>query len=376
MPDEQTPLIHILLVEDNDTHAHLIKRYLKKTSVLEMDLDHVTNLQSAFERFHSQDIDIVLLDLSLPDSEIDDTLPRMIGKHPEVPIIVLTSLDDVDFATRAVGQGAQDFLVKAEFNGPMLIRAITYAIERKKTQERLESYAAELESSNAQLQGFAHTVAHEVKSPLTVVSACLQMLAEKYRETLADEDWELVEDTSTAIHGLTTMVADLLEFSQIGSERPSFEDVDMEAAFYHSYVCLRPAIKETHAVITHDPLPSVQGNEVQLRQLLLNLIGNAIKYCDKEHPEVHISAEEGESDWTFRIQDNGLGIQEDDKNRIFDAFVRLQSQRQIQGSGIGLAFCKRIIENHEGKLWVESEPGKGSTFYFEIPKETPDSNPE
>lgn len=173
MPIERA--IRILLVEDNATHAHVIERHLRKAGD-GIVYDRCERLEPALERLKSGEIDVLLLDLSLPDSELSDTLPRVVAASSELPVIVLTSIDDIEFATRAVSQGAQDYLVKSDINGPLLIRSIHYAIERKKTLERLESYAAELESSNQQLKGFAHTVAHEVKSPLTVVSACLQIL--------------------------------------------------------------------------------------------------------------------------------------------------------------------------------------------------------
>lgn len=369
MEDDESKPIRVLLVEDNSTHAHVIERHLKKAGQGFLVLEQVQRLEQALERLDAGDIDALLLDLALADSEINDTLPRVMGAHDEVPIIVLTSLDDLEFATRAVALGAQDFLVKSDLNGPLLVRSINYAIERKKTQKRLESYAAELESSIEQLRGFAHTVAHEVKSPLTVVSACLQVMENHYRGQLAAEHWEFVEDANKSIRGLTAMVNDLLEFSRMGSDRPSFEEVDMEAAFYHAYVCLRPAIKDTNAVVKHDPLPTVRGNEVQLRQLLLNLVGNAIKYCGDDPPEVHISAEESDGKWTLSVRDNGLGIQPEDHQRIFEAFVRVHNQNEIQGSGIGLSLCQRIVENHGGRIWVESEPGKGSTFCFTLPKD-------
>jgi signal transduction histidine kinase len=364
---ESSP-IRVLLVEDNPTHAHVIQRHLEKVGQGLVAVEQVNRLEDALERLGTCKIDALLLDLALPDSEINDTLPRVVGAHSEVPIIVLTSLDDLEFATRAVGQGAQDFLVKSDLNGPLLLRSINYAIERKKTQEQLESYAAELESNNEQLKGFAHTVAHEVKAPLTVVSACLQILEQHYRRQLSKEHWEFVEDASAALRGLTAMVNGLLEFSRMGSDRPSFEEIDVEAVFYHAYVCLRPAINDTGAVVTHDPLPTIRGNEVQLRQLLLNLIGNAIKYRGGDAPEIHVSAEEGEHHWTITVCDNGLGISHDDQQRIFEAFVRVHQQHQIEGSGIGLALCQRIVANHGGHIWVESEPGNGSKFVFTLSK--------
>lgn len=372
MPYRPSKSLRILLVEDNPTHAHIIERHLKKFGRDAVILEQVERLETALQRLSDGGIDAVLLDLSLPDSKIDETLPSVIGAHSELPIIVLTSLDDLEFAKRAVSQGVQDFLLKSDLNGPMLLRAINYAIERKKTQEQLESYAAELESSNEQLKGFAHTVAHEVKSPLTVVSGCLQIIEQNYRDALATDHWEFIEDAGAAVRGLTDMVNDLLEFAHMGTGRPSFEEVDMEAAFYHAYVCLRPAVKETHAVVTHDPLPILYGNEVQLRQLLLNLIGNAIKYCGDDPPEVHVSAEEGEENWEFSVRDNGSGIAPEDQSRIFEAFVRVHDKAKIEGSGIGLAFCQRIVENHGGRIWVESQRAKGSTFYFSLPRSKTD----
>lgn len=369
---ERTTPIQILLVEDNATHAHVIERHLSKAGD-GIVFDRCERLEPALERLNSGEIDVVLLDLSLPDSELSETLPRVVAASSELPVIVLTSIDDIEFATRAVSQGAQDYLVKSDINGPLLIRSIHYAIERKKTQERLESYAAELEHSNQQLKGFAHTVAHEVKSPLTVVSACLQILEQHYRSQLSLEHWGLVEEANAALEGLTAMVNDLLDFSRMSSSLPSFEQVDLEAAFYHAYVCLRPAIKESCAIVTHDPLPVIQGNETQMRQLLLNLIGNAIKYRGEQVPEIQIGAEERDDHWMIRVTDNGLGIEESDRERIFEAFVRAHPETEVPGTGIGLALCRRIVEHHSGQIWVESNTGPGCTFFVTLPKKMPDT---
>jgi signal transduction histidine kinase len=373
MTSERAIPIRILLVEDNDTHAHVIERQLKKAGSGIVVIERCTRLELALEHLKSSEVDILLLDLSLPDSELSSTLPRVIDAHSEVPVIVLTSIDDIDFATRAVSQGAQDYLLKSDINGPLLMRSIHYAIERKKTQERLESYAAELESSNERLKGFAHSVAHEVKSPLTVVSACLQMLEQEHTDQLNVDLLQHVEDANAALRGLTAMVNELLDFSQMGANRPNFEEVDLEASFYHAYVCLRPAIKSSGAVITHDPLPTIYGNEVQLRQLLLNLIGNAIKYRSERKPEIHLGAEAGEDQWIFRVADNGMGISAEDRERIFDPFVRVNAESQIPGTGIGLALCQRIVEHHAGRIWVEPNKGPGSTFVLIIPKKMPDT---
>jgi len=364
----------VLIVEDNKTHVHLIRQHLKKAASDSIALEHVDSLEAALKRLEEGDVDALLLDLSLPDSDIEETLPRVVGAHADLPVIVLTSLDDLDFATSAVAHGAQDFLVKSDLSGPLLRRSISYAIERKKTQEQLESYAAELESSNEQLKNFAHTVAHEVKSPLTVVSACLQMF-EHYKQHFDHEGWQYVEDAVAALRNLTGMVNDLLEFSQVGSGNAGYVEVDLEAVFYQAYVCLRPAVKETGAEVTHDPLPTITGNEDQLRQLLLNLIGNGIKYSGEGPPQVHVACAEEDEQWRFTVTDNESGIAPEDHLRIFEAFVRVHDQAEQPGSGIGLALCKRIVRNHEGEIGVQSEIGKGSTFWFIIPKLEPGKSP-
>lgn len=363
--------LSVLLVEDNPIHADLIRRHLSDVGSQAIRLQHAKRLADALEILAQASVDALLLDLSLPDSQIEETLPKVIGQHADVPIIVLTSLNDLEFGARAVQQGAQDYLVKTDLGGPLLLRSIRYAIERKKTQEKLESYAADLERSNEHLKSFAHTVAHEVRSPLTVVATCLQMLEEKHRGSFDAESRELVHDASNSIRGLSELVNELLDFARIGSEDQEFGEVDVEAVFYQVYALLRPAIRATGVLLTHDPLPAVHGNEVQIRQLLHNLIGNAIKYRSERRPKVHVSVREEPDRWVFSVQDNGMGIPADVGDRIFEAFVRLHNPSDIPGTGIGLAFCKRIVENHGGCIWVESVLAEGSVFYFTVPRKSP-----
>jgi len=362
----ETKRLNVLLVEDNDTHAHVVRRYIKKATLAHATLVHVERLSAALERIAKGGIDALLLDLSLPDSRITATLPRVIEAYPDMPVVILTSLNDLDFATAAVQQGAQDFLVKSELSSELLIRSILYAIERKKTQEKLETYAAELERSNEHLRGFAHTVAHEVKSPLNVVSACLQWVQSKYAVQFDSESRELLADSAAAIRGMTELVNELLEFGRAEVHDIDFGDVDLEAVFYQAYVLLRPEIKRSRATVTHDPLPTTRGNEVQIRQLLQNLIGNAIKYRGEAPPQIHVSASEANGELLLSVRDNGLGISDSDRERVFDAFVRVHQSTDVPGTGIGLAFCKRVVENHDGRIWVESELGCGSTFYVAL----------
>ena len=357
----------ILLVEDNETHAHLILRHLRK-STSKIQVEQATTITDALGKLEEIEFDAVLLDLSLPDSPIHETLEKVIPHTTAVPVIVLTSLNDVDFANKAVQQGAQDYLVKTDLDTAGLERAIRYAIERKRAQGQLQSYADELEESNKHLQSFAHTLAHEVRSPLTVVSGSLQIIQQKYAGKIDPDTLGLVENSLTAISGMTELIESLLEFSQASDHDGSFGPVELEALLFHVHAIVKPLLDEVEGKLVYEALPTVHGNEVQLRQLMQNLIVNAVKYRREEKLVVQVSCVAQESGWVLSVRDNGRGIAPRDQEKIFDAFTRLDDTSHISGVGIGLAFCKRIADNHQGNISVESELGVGSQFNLELPK--------
>lgn len=361
----------VLLVEDNAVHARLICRHLAEVDDEGLRLEQVGQLSAALQRLSQGGVDVVLLDLSLPDSPVDETLGRVLASGCDVPVVVLTSLGDVDLATETVQQGAQDYLPKADLNGELLMRCIRSAIERKKSQRELKRYTARLERSNERLRSFAHMLAHEVKSPLTTVSGCLGILDDKYGPAFDEETRTFLRDARVATRGMSDLVTMLLEFARFGSRKRDFTEVDVEAVFYQAYAFLRGAIQDAGATVTHDPLPIVRGDELQIRQLLQNLISNAIKYRGASPPQIHMGVEEDYQNWTFRVVDNGCGVPPEYQQRVFDIFVRLPNTGDIPGTGIGLAFCKLIVDNHGGRIWLESSPGQGSSFYFTLPKRTP-----
>lgn len=356
----------ILLVEDNETHAHLIQRHLRKSKSSDNQVVLATTLLEATQRLSSDDFQAVLLDLSLPDSPIHETLDKVVSKFALAPVIVLTSLNDLDFANRAVQQGAQDYLVKTELNADTLDRAIRYAIERKRAQRQLEEYALELKESNQHLEAFAHTLAHEVRSPLTVVSGSLQVIKDQYADLVDPQTLSLVNDSMIAVSGMTELVESLLEFSQASQSEES-SHVELESTFFYVSAIVRPMFEEIDGKLNHDALPTVVGIEAQLRQLLQNLIVNAVKYRREENLIVDVSCQTHDDHWLLSVSDNGRGIAVEDQSKIFEAFTRLENKGPIPGAGIGLAFCKRIVDNHQGKIWVESEIGAGSTFLIRLP---------
>lgn len=238
---------------------------------------------------------------------------------------------------------------------------------RKKVQERLKQMVKELERSNAELQQFAYVASHDLQEPLRMVSSYTQLLGRRYKGKLDADADEFIAFAVDGAARMQMLINDLLEYSRVGTKGKPFEKVNCLNIFDHAVSNLRIAIEESGAVITHDEFPTVMADTLQFTQLFQNLMGNAIKFHGKETPRIHISVAQKEGEWLFSIRDNGIGIDPQYVDRVFVIFQRLHSKAEYPGSGIGLAICKKIVGQHGGLIWVESEPGKGATFHFTIP---------
>jgi signal transduction histidine kinase len=241
-----------------------------------------------------------------------------------------------------------------------------------KTRQDLEQSVAELGRSNADLQQFAYVASHDLQEPLRMVSSYTQLLARRYKGKLdadADEFIAFAVDGANRMHRL---IHDLLAYSRVRTGGQQFEPTSVGIALNHALGNLVSAVKESGATITHDPLPAVIGDEKQLVQLFQNLLSNAVKFKGQDPPRIHVSAKRADVEWVFSIRDNGIGLDPQYAERIFVIFQRLHNRRDYPGTGIGLAICKKIAERHGGRIWVESELGKGATFYFTIRDKEPD----
>lgn len=240
-----------------------------------------------------------------------------------------------------------------------IVRDIT---ERKKAEE-------ELVRSNLELERFAYVASHDLQEPLRMVANFTSLLQEEYATSFDDQGRQYMGFIIDAARRMQAMVNDLLEYSRIGHEDSGFVDVDCNALAVTAMENLKESIKETNARVTVDALPMAYVNAARFTGLLQNLIGNAIKYRDKSRaPEIRISAVNRGEDWMFIVADNGIGIKQEYLKQIFIIFKRLHGKGEYQGTGIGLAICKKVVESFGGKIWAESEPGKGTTFYFTIPR--------
>jgi len=243
--------------------------------------------------------------------------------------------------------------------------------ERKRSEERLVKTARELKRSNDELQQFAYVASHDLQEPLRMVASFTELLAKRYKGRLDSDADEFIDFAVDGCNRMQGLIRDLLAYSRAGASGKSLHRCPSEDALNNALVNLRAAIEESGAVVTHDPLPAIWTDDKQLTQVFQNLIGNAVKYRSAEVPCVHISATKNQSgEWIFSVRDNGLGIDPRYFERIFILFQRLHGQTEFEGTGIGLAICRKIVERLGGRIWVESEAGKGSTFHFALP-ETP-----
>lgn len=257
--------------------------------------------------------------------------------------------------------------------------------ERKKAEKDLARQAQELAQraedmarSNRDLQQFAYVASHDLQEPLRMVASYVQLLARRYKGKLDADADDFIAYAVDGAQRMQTLIIDLLAYSRVGTHGREFEPTDCNAVLSQAIANLQAAITESEAVITHDPLPTVMADGSQLVQLFQNLIGNALKFRSQEQPAIHISAEPMESArenaWIFSVLDNGIGIDPEYRERIFIIFQRLHNKAEYPGTGIGLAVCKRIVERHGGRIWMESgesERGKGATFFFTISKSEP-----
>jgi PAS domain S-box-containing protein len=239
--------------------------------------------------------------------------------------------------------------------------------QRLQTQAKLEQLATELKRSNQELEQFAYVASHDLQEPLRAIGGYTQLLMQEYQERLdesATEYMSYIVDGSTRMQQL---IQDLLAYSRVGSCSQEFAPTDCNAVVEQAIANLQVAIAESKAIITHDFLPTAIADKTLLMQVFQNLIGNAIKFCRQQSPQVHIAAELRNNEWLFWVRDNGIGIKPQYLERIFVIFKRLHTRREFSGTGIGLAICKKIVERHQGRIWAESQLGTGTTFYFTIP---------
>jgi PAS domain S-box-containing protein len=313
-----------------------------------------------------------------PD-QVPDTPPEGGGDPGVVPLTVLRlrRADGTEFWGEVTSVLLdEDFFVGGQRRGSIIV--VHDVSDRKQATEELARYAGELERSNRELEQFAYVASHDLQEPLRMVASYVQLLAKDYAGRLDEDADEYIAFAVDGAKRMQRLIDDLLAFSRVGTRGRQVGPVDCSKVLQDVLCSLKLAIDESGATITYGALPTVQGDHGQIHQLLQNLIVNAIKFHGDEPPAIHVDATHqgaGQGDegpgWLFAVRDNGIGLDPQYGERIFVIFQRLHSRAQYSGTGIGLAICKKIVERHGGRIWVESAAGAGATFYFRLPERPP-----
>jgi two-component system, sensor histidine kinase and response regulator len=360
--------MNLLIIDDMPADHNIMVEYLEEAGG-GYRFYHAYSAKEGLEMYRANPIDCVLLDYRIPDQDGLELLQLLTSKDKVVPVIMMTGQGNEFVAVTAMKLGSQDYIPKKMLTAAVLKRAIERAVERAEMVRQVEQCRVELERSNRDLELFASIVAHDLKAPLRAITQHLTLLNSKIEKKL---DEKCKRSLAFAVEGATRMrllIDALFEYARLGFSEPHFNVVDLETVLSDVQRDLSSLIEERGARITHDALPEVNGNSVELSQVLQNLIANAIKYCN-ETPCIHISAQQEDQRWRISVKDNGIGIPTSQYKQIFTIFRRLHHEDEYPGIGLGLAICERVIKQHGGMIRVESELGKGSCFYFTLPSLT------
>jgi light-regulated signal transduction histidine kinase (bacteriophytochrome) len=270
---------------------------------------------------------------------------------------------------RTDGTRVPVYLADARLPGPdgQIAAFVLDITDRKRAEQAIQRVTDDLLRSNAELEQFAYVASHDLQEPLRMVSSYVQLLAKRYVGRLDNDADEFIGYAVDGAKRMQNLINDLLAYSRVGRRGSEFAPVSAEFLLQEALANLQLTIEDTQTKITHDPLPAVLGDPIQLSMIFQNLLGNAMKFRGAEPPCIHIGVREEEGHWIFSIRDNGIGLDPIFAERIFVIFQRLNDRTSYPGTGIGLAICKRIIQRHGGRIWVESQPGQGCTFFFTLP---------
>ncbi len=369
--------LRVLHVEDNEVDAELVAQSLRKAgfslsvSVVQSELEFEKEL-------HDNPPDVVLVDYNLPQWQGMEALEVLRRQGSDIPLILVSgALGDMT-AVECIKRGATDYVLKDGL--ARLPQAIRRALEerrlvllRRQAEIDLAVKAEELARSNADLEQFAYIASHDLQEPLRMVAAYTQLIAERYRGKLDDKADKYIAYACEGALRMQTLIQDLLAYSRVGRQGAKLVPVSCEAAMAEVLIILGPAIRESGAIVTCSPLPTVLTEASQMTQVFQNFVGNAIKFHGELPPKISVRAERAGDDWLFSVSDNGIGIPPESVETVFVVFQRLHTRTEYSGNGIGLAICKKLIERSGGRIWVESPPGEGSTFKFTLPHYVPEA---
>lgn len=424
---EKTSLGNILVVDDTPENLRLLSTMLSQRGYTPRC---VINGQMALRACNSNPPDLILLDIMMPEMNGYEVCKNLKNDAitSDIPVIFISAKDEVFDKVNAFAVGGVDYISKPfqfeevlvrieshltlrklqkqlkeqnillqdEINNRLAVeeilqeknqileqeissrRAVEKALQEQnlllqkeiKNRHRVESALLksnqELARSNAELEQFAYVASHDLQAPLATIASYSQLLEKRYKDQLDSQANKFIGNIVQGCTRMQALIDDLLEYSRVGRSQKPFKLSNCNQVVEQALANLQAVIRDTQAVVAYSELPVVTGDVSQLIQLFQNLVGNAIKYRQDAPPAVCISACKQQDSWLFSVSDNGIGIATQHQERIFQIFQRLHTQKEYSGTGIGLAICQKIVERHGGRIWVDSEPGQGSTFYFTL----------
>ncbi len=390
-------VFRVLLVEDNPGDAFLIQEQFSEAKSYRYHLTHVDYLEKATSSLTKSSFDVILLDLSLPDSKGLETL-KIIKEHSlATPIVILSGLNDEELAIQAVRRGAQDYLFKGQVTGELLVHALRYAIERKQIEEQLKTKTSQLESLNQELASFSYMVSHDLRNPLTVVKGMADLLKQTYEVGAKDDKAKIfIDHICKASAKMEQIIQDLLVLSQVKQTELTVSVVNLHDMAQGIIDQLQLKQPSRQVSITVQPNLVAIADENLLNHVIENLLNNAWKYsANQENSKIEIGVinsnptEVSESlsklnleeiddlnqrnrirsayrQLVYFVKDNGIGFDSSITEKLFTPFHRLSNATKFEGTGVGLAIVQSIIHRHQGKVWAEAEENEGATFYFTL----------
>jgi signal transduction histidine kinase len=356
--------LRVLLVEDEPADVELALCALQQAG-LEASADVVQTAGEFTEFVRKNSYDVILADYKLPNWNGMESVEILRREGLDVPVILVSGALGELTAVECIKQGAADYVLKDHL--ARLPESVRRAMRETKLRQDHRQSREDLARSNQDLEQFAYVASHDLQEPLRMVAIYTQLLAERYRGRLDSDADKYIHYAVDGALRMQKLVQDLLAFSRVGRQGMALRSTDCNAVLQASLKNLEAAIQESGAVVEHAQLPLVMADSSQLVQVFQNLIGNAIKFRGSEPPSIHVSAEAKGKEWVFSVADNGIGIAAEHAESVFVIFRRLNTRAEYPGNGIGLSICKKIIEQHGGTIWVESELGHGSTFKFTLP---------
>ncbi len=360
----------VLLVDDDEDDYIVTRDFLNEAEQLTFKLTWVDTYAAGLAEINKNHHDVYLLDLRLGQEDGLELLLAALKMGCTKPIILLTGAGDHDIEQQAIAAGASDYLVKGNtLSATLLERSISHAIERKRSEIRQARLLAELKLANQELKDFAHVISHDLKAPLRGIASLTAWLNQDYGDRLDDEGRELLQLMGDRVRRLNDLIDGVLQYSRVGRLREQNSEVDLNALIAEVIDIIAPPAGIHIAIETK--LPTLYAEKTRLQQVFQNLIGNAVKYMGKPTGEIWLGHSETNGYWQFYVRDTGVGIDARYGDKIFQIFQTLTPRDQVESTGVGLAIVKKIVELYGGQIWVTSEIGRGSTFWFTLPTSPP-----